>query len=65
MGWGEVLGKIFEWIPGRKEYYRAKITKIKQKMDLLVQQRSTVARRREYKRLADQLWVYEEKIRNI
>lgn len=38
-GWGDAIGKIFDWLPGRRESIRTRIDKTKRDMDELQKQK--------------------------
>lgn len=65
MSWGNIIEKIFDWIPGRKEHYRNKIEDIKRRLYEL--QKSipfTTRDADEYMQLSSQLRKLEQKTKN-
>lgn len=64
MGWGDVFGKVFDWIPGRRESYRIQIEQIKREMDTLAKKKPFDTRDSiRYGQLADRLRVLEAKVK--
>ena len=43
MGWGEAVGKIFDWFPGRAEARRNKIEQLEREQDALRKRPNTPA----------------------
>lgn len=64
MGWGEVIGKIFNWIPKREEYRRNKIDEIQRKMAALQKGEFTADKSIKYNSLAQQLRFLQDKAKN-
>jgi len=64
MGWGDVIGKIFDWIPNRREHYRNKIEDIKNEMDRLQKEGLTGKRADKFIALAKLLRNLREKAKN-
>jgi hypothetical protein len=65
MGWGEAIGKIFDWIPGRRETYRNQIENVKREIYVLQSKRPfTDADSDKYVKLASKLRQLEEKAKN-
>jgi len=58
-GWGSAIGKLFDWLPGRRESMQNKIDAIKKEMYGIQQKRPFDSAR--YERLADQLRDLEAK----
>lgn len=65
MGWGEAIGKIFNWIPGRSEHRRNKIEDIKREI-AQIQKRHPFSDRdaARYEFLAGELRRLEQKAKN-
>lgn len=55
MSWGDIIGKVFDWIPGRSEYDRKRIDDIKHEIDALLLEDDTPANRRRMDVLVKQL----------
>ena len=64
MSWGAVLGKIFDWLPGRRENYRNQIENIKRQMDEIKKKPYSASNSWKYDRLADKLRTLEQKAKN-
>jgi len=64
MGWGDIIGKVFDWIPGRREHYRNKIEEIKREMDKLANKGLTGSRSDKYERLSKQLRTLRQRVKN-
>lgn len=65
MGWGTAIGKIFDWIPGRKENLRNKIDNVKREMAGLSKKKPfLLVDADDYAKLADKLRVYEQACKN-
>lgn len=62
--WGNVFGKIFDWLPGRRESYRNKIEEIEREMDSLIRQGLSGSRADKYERLAQRLRDIRRKAKN-
>lgn len=60
----DVLKKIFDWIPGRRESYRNTIERIEREMDDLQKQGLSGPRADKYERLAKQLRDIRRKTKN-
>jgi hypothetical protein len=60
----EIISKVFNWIPNKREYYRNRIEKIKREMDDLQKQGLDGGRATRYERLARELRKYREKSKN-
>jgi len=58
------VGKIFDWIPGRREHYRNKIEEIQREMDKLQAYGLSGKRAVKYKLLAKQLRVLRDRTKN-
>ena len=64
-GWGSAVGRIFDWLPGRRESYRNKIDKIKREMDAIQSKNDfSNADADKYIKLAGKLQNLESKARN-
>ena len=64
-GWGDAIGKIFDWLPGRKESIRNRIEKTKREMDdLQKQQPWNFDRAKRYALLASRLRKLESEAAN-
>lgn len=65
MGWGEAIGKIFNWIPGREEHRRNKIEDIKREMSIIQKRHPfSDSDADRYERLAGELRRLEQKAKN-
>lgn len=64
MGMWDVIGKVFDWIPGRREHYRNKIEEIQREMDYLQKQGLTGKRVDKYESLAKLLRNIRQKAKN-
>ena len=56
-GWGSAIGKLFDWLPGRRESLQNKIDTIKREMAHVQQTRPFNSNK--YERLAEQLQLVE------
>ena len=64
-GWGSTIGKIFDWIPGRKESRRNKIEKIKREIyEIQNKHNFSVNDSRKLESLASKLREYESESKN-
>lgn len=59
IGWGSAVGKLFDWLPGRRESMVNKIESLKKEMDSVIQKKPFDPAR--YERLAMQLHDLEGK----
>ena len=64
MGAWNVLDKIFDWLPGRREHYRNQIEEIQREMDDLQKQGLSGSRADKYERLCKQLRTLRQKAKN-
>ena len=65
MSWGAVIGKIFDWLPGRREHYRNEIESIRREMDGIQKRRPFTTRDADlYMRLSSKLRILEQKAKN-
>jgi len=65
-GWGTIIGKIFDWIPGRKESMLNRIKSIKEEMHELQTKKGKVLARDivTLERLSRELSVLQERVGN-
>lgn len=64
MGWGEAIGKIFNWLPRREEHRRNQIDEIKREMDRITKGKSTHRSRTRYEHLSNKLRKLEQDATN-
>ena len=65
MSWGDIIGKIFDWIPGRREHYRNQIENIKRELyELQDRKPFTSDDSDKYVKLASKLRQLEEQAKN-
>jgi len=64
MSWGEIIGKVFNWIPNRREHYRNKIEEIENEMDDLQKRGLSGKYAVRYERLALKLRNLRKKAKN-
>ena len=64
-GWGDAVGKIASWIPGREEARRNRIDQIRKEMDEIAKKSPTTTRDADrYSKLSNELSVLEKKASN-
>jgi len=60
----DVISKIFDWLPGRREHYRNQIDEVQREMDKLEDEGLVASRADKYERLARKLRSLREKAKN-
>ena len=63
-GWGNAIGKIFDWLPGREESLRNTIQKIHKEMSKLEKEPASADNTQRYSSLVRQLCEAESKLQN-
>lgn len=64
MSWGEAIGKVFSWIPTKREHERNRIADIEREMDELQEQGLNGKRADRYVDLAIKLRKLRQKAKN-
>lgn len=64
MSWGDVFGKIFDWIPGRMEHIKNQIDKLEKEQDGLTKQSPSGKNVIRMVRIADELRVLYARLKN-
>lgn len=65
MSWGQVLGKVFDWIPNKKEHLRNKIQSLERKIDEIQAEPYTSSNRAKYVMLTDELQKARQQLENL
>lgn len=63
-GWGSAIGKIFDWLPGRKESRRNKEAKLRREYEEILKKDWTPALAVKLEHIAKQLRIISEKNKN-
>jgi hypothetical protein len=64
VGWGDVFGKVFDWIPGRKETRANRIEKLEREQDELQKKPATPDNIKRMGVIADQLRILYAQSKN-
>ena len=64
MSWGDVFGKVFDWLPGRMEHLKNQIEKLEREQDALTRQAPSAKNVVRMGRIADELRVLYARLKN-
>ena len=60
----DAIGKVFDWLPNRREHYRNKMESIERQMDELQKRGLAGSNGAKYESLARKLWDYRQRAKN-